>query len=262
MMLLTSLFALLIGLSLGVFGAGGSLLTVALFIYQDIGAQAAIGTSLVVVACTAAAALVQYARAGQVCWRTGLMFGATGMVGAYIGGYGAGFVPAVLLLSLLAVVMTAGAVMMLRAPCAVRAARAPGTAKLLLSALPVGALTGLAGAGGGFLVVPVLTMLNGMELRAAIGTSLLVILLNSLAGLAGHSAHIEIDYTLALTVTLFAIAGTFMGHALSRHLYPERLKKGFAWFILAVAAWLAYQQAPVLWKAYIMGDFPGVSVAG
>lgn len=245
-MLLTAFFALLIGLSLGVFGSGGSLLTVALFVYEDIGAQAAIGTSLFVVALTAGAALIQHARAGHVRWRMGALFAAGGMAGAYAGGFAAGFIPAALLLWLLATVMTASAVLMLRPRSAetARPAHAVTPAPLMAQGALTGALTGLVGAGGGFLVVPALVLLSGMPMREAVGTSLLVIMLNATAGFAGHSAHIQIDYALAVVVTLFAIAGTFLGHRLSQRIPLVRLTKGFAWFILAVAAWLVYRQLP------------------
>ncbi|MFP5345140.1 MAG: sulfite exporter TauE/SafE family protein [Gammaproteobacteria bacterium] len=250
-MLLTAFFALLIGLSLGVFGGGGSLLTVALFVYEDIGAQAAIGTSLFVVALTAGAALIQHARAGHVRWRVGALFAGSGMLGAYAGGFAAGFIPATLLLSLLAAVMVVSAVMMLRPRGAEIALtpRAVKPAQLPAQGLLIGALTGLVGAGGGFLVVPALVLLSGISLREAIGTSLLVIMLNALAGLAGHSAHIQIDYALAGLVTLFAIAGTFLGSRLSQRIPLERLTKWFGWFILAIAIWLVYQQLSASWKA-------------
>lgn len=247
------LFALLIGLALGVFGGGGSLLTVALFVHEDIGAQAAIGTSLFVVALSAAAALIQHARAGHVRWRVGALFAGSGMIGAYAGGFAAGFIPATLLLLLLAAVMVASAVMMLRPRGAesVRPARPLHPAQLPAQGLLIGALTGLVGAGGGFLVVPALVLLSGMPMREAIGTSLLVIMLNSLAGLAGHSAHLQIDYALAGVVTAFAIAGTFLGHTLAGRIPLERLTNGFAWFILAIAVWLVYQQLPLSWKAWV-----------
>lgn len=253
-MLLTALFAWLIGMSLGVFGGGGSLLTVALFVHEDIGAQTAIGTSLFVVALSAGAALIQHARAGHVRWRVGALFAGSGMIGAYAGGFAAGFIPGALLLLLLAAVMVVSAIMMLRPRGAenARSVRAVKPEQLPAQGLLIGALTGLVGAGGGFLVVPALVLLSGIPMREAIGTSLLVIMLNSLAGLAGHSAHIQIDYALASVVTVFAIAGTFLGHSLSGRIPLERLTNGFAWFILAIAVWLVYQQLPAPWKAWVI----------
>ncbi|MCL5668651.1 MAG: sulfite exporter TauE/SafE family protein [Gammaproteobacteria bacterium] len=251
-MLLTPLLALLIGLTLGVFGAGGSLLTVALLVYEDLSAQEAISASLLVVALTAAVALVQHARHGNVRWRVGLLFGGAGMLGAYAGGFAAGYLPSGLLLLLLAGVMFGTALMLLRPPSAgaeKTEACAPSRAKVARDALLVGALTGLIGAGGGFIVVPALVLLYCMPMREAVGTSLLVILLNTLAGYAGHSTHgIEINYPLVLSVTGFAIAGTFLGHALSRRLPVQRLKKAFAWFMMVIAAWLVYQEIPIAWS--------------
>jgi uncharacterized membrane protein YfcA len=117
-------------------------------------------------------------------------------------------------------------------------------ALLALEGLAFGAVTGLLGAGGGFLVVPALALLAGMGMRQAVGTSLLVITLNSLAGLAGHLSHASIDFRLAGLVTALAAVGALGGSALSAKLSPARLRRMFAWFVLAMAAFIAWRELP------------------
>jgi uncharacterized membrane protein YedE/YeeE len=125
-----------------------------------------------------------------------------------------------------------------------RAASRGALALLALEGLGVGAVTGLLGAGGGFLVVPALALLAGMGMRPAVGTSLLVITLNSLAGLAGQLSHAAIDLRLAAIVSAFAAIGVLAGSALSAKLSPERLRRMFAWFVLAMAAFIAWRELP------------------
>lgn len=247
--------ALLIGLALGVFGGGGSLLTVALLVHENLDAQTAIGTSLAVVAVAGLAAMIPHARAGHVIWNSGLLFGAASVPAAYAGARAAAFIPGAWLLMLLAAVMTVSALRMLRAAAEIapaNGARSAGThtpaalPKVVTLGALTGALTGLVGAGGGFLVVPALSLLGGLSLHQTIGTSLLVIVMTSVAGLLGHAAHVTIDYTLALWVGAFASAGTLLGYGLAQRLSPRHLRTGFAWFILLIAGWLVYRQWPLL----------------
>ncbi len=171
------------------------------------------------------------------------------------GARAAAFIPGAWLLTLLAAVMMVSALRMLRAAAEIapaNGARSVGThtpaalPKVVTLGALTGALTGLVGAGGGFLVVPALSLLGGLSLHQTIGTSLLVIVMTSVAGLLGHAAHVTIDYTLALWVGAFASAGTLLGYALARRLSPRHLRTGFAWFILLIAGWLVYRQWPLL----------------
>jgi uncharacterized membrane protein YfcA len=239
--------SLLIGVSLGLLGGGGSILTTPILIYAlDVEPKAAIATSLLVVGITSAAALVSHARAGNVEWRTGLIFGLAGMAGAAGGGWVAGFISADLLLLLFAGMMLATAVAMFRGrkqPPTEAEGKAIQVPKVVAEGLVVGVVTGLVGAGGGFLVVPALALLGGLPMKKAVGTSLLVIALKSFAGFAGHAAHVTIDYKLAALVATSAVAGSFIGSRLADRIPAELLRKGFAIFVLVMAVFVLYQQA-------------------
>ncbi|WP_406055599.1 sulfite exporter TauE/SafE family protein [Streptomyces sp. NBC_01077] len=246
--------SLLIGVSLGVLGGGGSILTVPILVYlagQD--AKEAIATSLFVVGVTSLAALVPHARARRVRWRTGLLLGAFSMAGAYGGGRLAAYVPGPLLLVAFALMMLATAVTMLRKPRRGRE-RAGSTrgelplARVAATGLGMGAVTGLVGSGGGFLVVPALAILGGLPMGVAVGTSLLVIAMNSFAGLAGHLSGVTVDRGLALTVTAAAVLGSLAGARLAGRIPQEALRTAFGWFVVVMGVFvLARQLSPAVW---------------
>ncbi|PQP53716.1 sulfite exporter TauE/SafE family protein, partial [Mycolicibacterium austroafricanum] len=152
------------------------ILTVPLLAYvAGMDAKAAIATSLLVVGVTSAIGAISHARAGRVQWRTGLIFGAAGMAGAYAGGLLARYIPGTILLIGFAVMMIATAIAMLRGRKTLHTTetghRLP-VPKILAEGLIVGLVTGLVGAGGGFLVVPALALLGGLPMPIAVGTSL------------------------------------------------------------------------------------------
>lgn len=248
MILLVAALSLLMGLSLGLLGGGGSILAVPMLVYVvGLGAKQAIATSLLVVGATSVSCAVQHARAGHVRWRTGLVFGVVAMIGAYLGGLVAGFIPGGVLLGLFAMMMVLAAVAMLRRRGS-RASRAAERSfsfwKISLDGLVVGAATGLVGAGGGFLVVPALLLFGGLGMRAAIGTSTLVIAMKSFAGFAGHAAHVTVDLQLAALVISAAVLGSIVGARLAHRTDPARLRRGFAVFVLLMAGVILYQEAP------------------
>lgn len=251
-MTLVVILSLVIGLLLGLLGGGGSILTVPVLVYLvHIEPKTAIATSLVVVGVTSLAAVVNHARNGRVCWRTGLIFGIAGMVGAYGGGRLAAYVPGGVLLLLFAAIMFGTALAMLRgrrqnnveadAVKPICPADLPWLA-IIFDGLMVGVLTGLVGAGGGFLVVPALNLLGGLPMHAAIGTSLLVIAMKSFAGLAGYITHVSIDLELVSIVTGVAIVGSVLGGLLSRHVSGQSLRRIFAVFVIAIACYLLYKE--------------------
>ncbi|MER7535667.1 sulfite exporter TauE/SafE family protein [Streptomyces sp. NPDC097704] len=240
--------SLLVGLSLGALGGGGSILTVPILIYlagQD--TKEAITTSLFVVGVTSLAALVPHARARRVRWRTGLLFGGFSMAGAYGGGRVAEYVPGTALLVAFALMMLATAVAMLRKPRRGREAAPRVHAELPVrqiaaEGLAVGAVTGLVGSGGGFLVVPALALLGGLPMGMAVGTSLLVIGMNSFAGLAGHLSGVGIDWGLALTVTAAAVVGSLVGGRLAGRIPQDALRTAFGWFVVVMGVFVLSQQ--------------------
>ncbi|MFF3608350.1 sulfite exporter TauE/SafE family protein [Streptomyces sp. NPDC002463] len=240
--------SLLIGVSLGILGGGGSILTVPILVYlagQD--TKEAIATSLFVVGVTSLAALVPHARAHRVRWRTGLLFGAFSMAGAYGGGRLAEYIPGTVLLIAFALMMLATAFAMLRKPRdgAKKARPAQGDLPLkhiAVEGLVVGAVTGLVGSGGGFLVVPALAILGGLPMGIAVGTSLLVIAMKSFAGLAGHLSGVTIDWGIALTVTVAAVAGSLIGARLAGRIPQDALRKAFGWFVVVMGVFVLAQQ--------------------
>lgn len=238
MLALTLTLAVLVGVSLGLLGGGGSILTVPLLAYvAGVDARQAITTSLLVVGVTSVIGAVTHARAGHVRWRTGLLFGVAGMTGAYAGGLIGHLLPGSVLLTAFAVVMIATAVAMLtrRPACTAPVVRAAAV-KTLLMGVVVGVVTGTLGAGGGFVVVPALALLGGLPMPIAVGTSLVVIAMNSFAGLAGQLSTVPVDWTLAAMVTAAAVAGSLLGARLTARVDPDTLRRAFGWFVLAMAS--------------------------
>lgn len=232
--------SILIGISLGLLGGGGSILTVPILTYVGgMAPKAAIASSLFVVGVTSAAGVISHARGGRVRWRTGLVFGAAGMAGAYGGGRLAAFIPGHILMILFGLMMAATAFAMLRKP---RALAAHGTdlpvGKVIVEGVVVGIVTGIVGAGGGFLVVPALVLLGGLSMETAVGTSLVVIAMKSFAGLAGHLDHVDIDWPITLAVTATAVVGSLLGGALVGRIPPATLRRGFGVFIVVMAAFV------------------------
>ena len=240
MIALTVCLALLVGVSLGLLGGGGSILTVPLLAYvAGMDAKQAIATSLLVVGTTSAVAAVSHARAGRVQWRTGLIFGVAGMAGAYGGGLLARFIPGSVLLIGFAVMMVATALAMLRGRKEVGPAdphhRIP-VPKVVAEGLVVGLVTGLVGAGGGFLVVPALALLGGLPMPVAVGTSLVVIAMKSFAGFAGYLSSVTIDWNVAAMVTAAAVLGALLGSRLTAVVNPDSLRQAFGWFVLVMSS--------------------------
>ena len=240
--LLILVAGMVIGLLLGLTGGGGSILTVPLLVYVvGLDPKIAIATSLLVVGLASLAALLPHSRHGNVYWHTGLIFGVAGMAGAYSGGWIARFIPDVVLLLLFAAVMIGSGVAMLRRRPGLplgedTAAPARNWMKIVADGFVVGIVTGLVGAGGGFLVVPALALLGGLPMHAAVGTSLLVITLKCFAGLAGYVTHVPIDLESGIIVSALAIAGTVLGSRLSKALSGTQLRHGFGVFVLVIAA--------------------------
>lgn len=238
--------SLLIGAGLGVLGGGGSILTVPVLVYlAGMETKEAIATSLFVVGVTSAAGVVPHARAGRVRWRTGLMFGVAGMSGAYAGGRLAAFVPGTVLLLLFALMMIATAVVMIRGrrkPQQIRHELPMGP--VLLNGVAVGLVTGLVGAGGGFLIVPALALFGGLPMSVAAATSLQVIALQSFAGFAGHLSGVHIDWALAAVVTSTAVVGSLVGGRLAGRIPQDALRRAFGWFVAAMGVFVLTQQIP------------------
>ncbi len=233
--------AIAIGVALGLFGGGGSILTVPLLVYAfGLDVRSAIATSLLVVAVTSAAGAVGHARVGRVDWRAAAVFGGAGMLGAHFGGRANAFANPHWLMVALALTMIAAGAAMLRSRTALSDARPPSTlgdhGRLAAIGLAVGTFTGLIGAGGGFLITPALMLWAGLSVHVAIGTSLVIIAMQASAGLAGVLTHESLDPTLTVGVSAAAITGVLLGTAAARRVAPAALRRGFAAFVLLVGA--------------------------
>lgn len=254
-MLMVALLATLIGLSLGLLGGGGSILAVPVLAYgAGLPAKEAIATSLIVVGVTALFALIPHARRGHIEWRTGAIFSATAMAGAYMGGLAADWFSGTTLLLLFAAMMVVTALAMFRGRGELEAeANKPLPVGLVIAeGLVVGGATGLVGAGGGFLVVPALVLLGGMEMHKAVGTSLMVIALKSFAAFAGHAAHVSIDVKIAFVVTGAAVLGSMAGSVFSKRITAQLLRQIFAGFVLLMAGYVVWREAGLMPAAGVL----------
>jgi uncharacterized membrane protein YfcA len=243
----TLLLSVVIGLSLGLLGGGGSILTVPILTYvAGLEPKEAIAASLFVVGATSAFSTIDHARKGRVQWRTGLVFGAAAMAGAFAGGLLGGHIPGTILMIAFALMMVATSVAMIRGrknKTTTGNNRLP-VPKIIAEGLVVGLVTGLVGAGGGFLVVPALALLGGLSMPVAVGTSLVVITLKSFAGLGGYLTTVSLDWGLVAAVTAAAIIGSVIGSRLAGRIPETALRQGFGIFVLAMGVFVLVQELP------------------
>ncbi|MFW8623851.1 sulfite exporter TauE/SafE family protein [Corynebacterium glutamicum] len=238
-LLLTLFLSLFIGISLGLLGGGGSILTVPILTYvAGLEPREAIAASLFIVGTTSLVSAISHARNGRVRWKTGLLFGAAGMVGAFGGGVLGGYIPGTILMIAFALMMIATSTAMLRGRKEKKGASKSSLWRVLVDGLVVGAVTGLVGAGGGFLVVPALALLGGLSMPVAVGTSLVVITMKSFAGLAGYLTSVQLDWGLVLMVTAAAIVGSLAGSRLAGRVPETLLRKGFGVFVLVMGVFV------------------------
>jgi hypothetical protein len=248
--LLGYILSLLIGLSLGLIGAGGSIITVPVLVYAlGVEPYRAVGMSLAIVGTTSLFGAALHFRRGNVRAKTGLLFGASGILAAYAGSHLTHRVSPAALLTIFAVLMLAVAIRMLAGSAAGEAGspgRGPGRAQAIFAGAVTGALTGFLGVGGGFLIVPALVLFSGLAMKQAVGTSLMVIALNCAAGLAGQLGQSGWDPPMTLTVTALAAAGMLAGVSIAHRVPSHELRRGFAVFVIVVAVFLFYRNLPEL----------------
>ena len=250
-MLLGIALAALIGLSLGLLGGGGSILTVPIFVYVlGFGAKEAIAMSLAVVGATSLFGAASHWRAGNVNLRIAALFGVVAMGGTYLGARLAVFFSGAAQLALFAAVMLIAAYFMFR-PKGVEetASEEKGSMPvglIVLEGIAVGVLTGLVGVGGGFLIVPALVLLGKVPMKQAVGTSLLVIAMKSAAGFAGYLGQVEVDWAFMGLFTAVAITGILAGTYLVRFVPQHALQRTFAVFLVVMGTFILYQNRGVI----------------
>jgi uncharacterized protein len=249
-----------IGISLGLIGGGGSILTVPVLVYLfGLDAVMATGYSLFIVGLTSAVGSVDYYRKGLINVKTAVIFGIPSIAAVYatrafivpaipdevftIGGFVVG--KSLLLMLLFAVLMIAASYSMIRKDT--KKAEDTGEQKfnyplILAEGGVVGVLTGLVGAGGGFLIIPALVVLSKLPMKMAVGTSLAIIAAKSLLGFSGELSSGNIDWTFLLTISAFAIVGIFVGTALSKKIDGAKLKPAFGWFVLVMGIYIILKE--------------------
>lgn len=244
--LLGLVLALGVGLVLGLLGGGGSMLALPIMVYVfRVPTKPAVAMSLAVVGMSAFIGFLSHWRQGTVLLRIALPFGLCAMAGAFVTARLSHFVPADIQLLLFGVFAVTAALLMLRdarrpAPASDAVAR-PGprfTALLATQAVGVGVLTSLIGAGGGFVIVPALVLIAHVPVKPAVGSSLLIITLNALAGFAGYLGQVPIDWALIGVFTGLAAVGAVVGARLVPHVPQRRIKEGFAMMITLLGAYI------------------------
>jgi uncharacterized protein len=237
-----------IGLSLGLLGGGGSILTVPALVYLvGQSPQAAVTTSLAIVGGNSLLGAAFHNGHGTLNWKVAAFFGGAGMLTAFAAaGLSKHFSPAALLVAFGVLMLVVAALMLLRRDREGSAMQQRPWWVALLAGAGVGVLTGILGVGGGFLIVPALVMLVGLPMYQAVGTSLIIIAANSAAGLLGHLDQGLFDLSLTFIFVAAGLAGTFAGSRLAHRLPAARLKQAFALFVIVLAVFLLKDNLPKL----------------
>lgn len=255
-MSITVIFAgLITGTLLGVFGSGGSIITVPALLYLlNVEPKSAIAMSLGIVSVTALITALQHWRKGNVDFKVTAIFGLFGVVGSFAGAKLGVITPVVIQLSAFALVMYAAAWRMLKPVAQHKSVSAASTEgidghcydpdyrHIAMHGIAVGLLSGVVGVGGGFLIVPALVLLSGLPMKKAVGTSLSIVAVQSFAGFAGYAGAVAIDYSLMAVFTGIAITGSIVGSMLAHRLPANLLKRGFGFFLLLVASYILIEQ--------------------
>jgi uncharacterized membrane protein YfcA len=261
MQVLAYLAAALIGISLGLIGGGGSILTVPVLVYL-FGTTPLLATSysLFIVGSASLAGAINNYRKGLVSIKTALLFGLSSITTvfmtrrfiipaipkhiAWVGSFE--LTENILTMVLFAILMIWAAKAMIRSgenkEEAAGKYKKLNIPKLMGYGIAIGLATGILGAGGGFLLIPALVLFVGLPMKRAIGTSLLIIALNSLIGFTGDLGHFNIDWLFLGKITAIAIAGIFIGGYLGKKIDGSKLKKGFGWFVLAMGIYIIIKE--------------------
>ena len=235
--------AALIGLSLGLTGAGGSIITLPVLVYlAGVAPKEAVGLSLLIVGVAALVGAMQRWRAGEIHFQAVLMFALSGMAGAAVGARLTPLVSGETLMIIFAILMlVVAANMLIGSKIEVTQEAECRPLRCLSTGLAVGVLTGFIGVGGGFLLVPALVRFAKLPLRTATGTSLAVIACNSAAGFVSHYGEAPPRWTLALLFAGIAALGVLVGGKLAKHLPVMRLRQGFALMVVVTGAFVLWQ---------------------
>lgn len=245
------LLALLIGLSLGLIGGGGSILAVPILVYVlGLDAKEAIAMSLAIVGIVSLVGVIPHWKLGNVNPKTALSFTPPAMLGAFLGARLAAlsWITDTIQLVCFAIMMLVASYFMIRQPSERVSDRVqlfvpehqrqyPWLA-IILEGLGVGIVTGFVGVGGGFAIIPALVLLGKIPMKEAIGTSLLIITFKSATGFIGYLSQVAIDWNLMLTFTTVSILGVIWGAYFSEKIQGAKLQQAFGYFLIAVAIFI------------------------
>jgi len=247
-----------IGLILGLLGGGGSILSIPILVYLfHIDAVYASAYSLFIVGTTSLVGAIPKYKEQLVNIKTGFQFGIPSIIAIFC--TRRWIVPAIpdvvwqsgsmivtkrfLLLGLFALLMVLASVSMIRGRQQFKTDEHRfGALLIALEGILIGFLTGLVGAGGGFLIIPALVLLTGLTFKAAVGTSLFIIAINSLTGFMGDVMNYPMDWTFLLTISGLAIVGVVVGNRLSRRIQAAPLRKAFGWLVLTMGCWILFRE--------------------
>jgi uncharacterized membrane protein YfcA len=258
--ILAYIAAFAVGLSLGLLGAGGSILTVPILVYLlKLDMVTATTYSLFIVGVTSLAGGLKSIKNGQVSMRIALIFGTPSLITAFsirhwllpeirqdLFAIGHLIITKNLLLLLFfALLMIATAYRMIR-PLKLKESDTHDYMQVAFYGVLTGIVTGFLGAGGGFLIIPALVLVLGVPMKKAVGTSLIIITLNTLLTFFGTMHHVQIDWTLLLTFSACSITGIFLGLGFSRKVPAEKLKPAFGWFVLAMGIYIIITELSAL----------------
>jgi uncharacterized membrane protein YfcA len=258
MQLIGFIAAALIGVSLGLIGGGGSILTVPVLVYLfSISPSLATSYSLFIVGTTSLVGAYKNYRKGLVHFKTALLFSASSVTTVFvIRKFAIPRLPKVffsigefkvteplLIMVVFALLMLAASVsMIVNKPIGQAHTKERNIFLVLLYGIAIGTVTGFLGAGGGFLLIPTLVLIMKLPMKQAIGTSLLIIALNSLIGFTGDLDHFDIQWLFLLSITIIAIVGVTIGDALNKKINGDKLKKVFGWFVLAMGIYIIVRE--------------------